>query len=75
MGALDRRLDALEALAGATGGDRWDPPTVTVDPGKEPDRGRLAAMRSEALGAGWDPEAGRPYVVIVELSEATDGRP
>ena len=62
---LQRRLERLEKTRGERGAwCTWQPPFVEVPAGAPPD---LGAIRAEAEAAGWGPESGRPYVVIVEI--------
>ncbi len=54
---------------------RWFPPILTVGgEGTPEDNVRIAEVRREAESAGWRPERGTPFVVVVHLPD-DDGDP
>ena len=71
MTNLKARLETLERRRGKTARcGYWMPPMLSVEASMEhaPEfEARLAAIRQEALAAGWTPGCGRPCVIIVRL--------
>jgi len=65
--SLWSRIEKLERAAGQSQGGRvWNAPIVECQAGDDIS-GQVAAIRRDALAAGWLPESRLPVVVVVEL--------